>query len=308
MKIRKEEYGYIIFTKDGFMVEMGEEEIYAATTHLCAPEVVHLCITRRCNRDCEFCYVEKGDYEPPADKIKELIDQLAEIGVFQVAVGGGEPFLREDIFEIAEYASRRDIIFNITTNGSLIDDELSKRINEKIDHTQLTFTEYGANLDAAAKLSRFGFNLLVTPGIASKFTDTLLLLDSYKPDNILLLEPKPANLDWYERNKIGTEEKKTILKASKQIQKKIGAKILVDSCFSFELDDEKGCMARRRFCYVDYPYVYPCSFLVSEGMRIGDLREKKFINIWEEFSFGNFRNVGLNEALRECYFLEDRGV
>jgi len=316
MKIRKEAFGYILFTnqtsgKSGqnaspFVVELGEDAIYAATTHLSAPEVVHLCITKRCNRNCEFCYVEKDDYEPPSDKLKELIDQLTEIGVFQIAVGGGEPFLREDIFEIADYAAKKDILFNVTTNGSLIDDELSRCINENIDHTQLSFTEYdGANLDAASKLSRFGFNLLVTPAIASRFKDLLLLLDSYGPDNILLLEPKPTNPEWYERNSIGKEEKKTIIKTAKLMQKNMAAKILVDSCFSFELDNTKGCMAGRRICYVDYPYVYPCSFLASEAMRMGDLREDKFINIWEKgTALDTFRNVGLNDALRDCYLLE----
>jgi len=316
MKIRKEAFGYTLFTEQTsgmsgqkaapFVVELGEEAIYAATTHLSAPEVVHLCITKRCNRNCEFCYVEKDDSEPSADEIKGLIDQLAEIDVFQIAVGGGEPFLREDLFEIADYAAQSEIIFNITTNGSLIDDSLSKRINEQIDHTQLTFTEYdGANLDAASNLSRFGFNLLVTPAIASRFKDLLLLLDSYGPDNILLMDPKPTDLGWYNKNKLGTAEKNAIIKTAKQMQKRMTAKILVDSCFSFELDNTKGCMAARRICYVDYPYVYPCSFLVYEAMRMGDLREDKFINIWEKGTAQDtFRDIGLKAALRECYLLE----
>ena len=140
----------------------------------------------------------------------------------------GEPFLREDLFEIAEYTAKRDILFNITTNGSLIDDALAMRINEQIDHTQLTFTEYdGANLDAASKLSRFGFNLLVTPAIASRFKDILLLLDSYGPDNILLMDPKPTDLGWYNRNKIGTAEKNAIIKTAKQMQKRMTAKYLL---------------------------------------------------------------------------------
>jgi len=84
MKIRKEAFGYTLFTEQTsgmssrnastFVVELGEEAIYAATTHLSAPEVVHLCITKRCNRNCEFCYVEKDDSEPSADEIKGLID------------------------------------------------------------------------------------------------------------------------------------------------------------------------------------------------------------------------------------------
>lgn len=89
------------------------------------------------------------------------------------------------------------------------------------------------------------------------------------------------------------------------MQKRMTAKILVDSCFSFELDNTKGCMAARRICYVDYPYVYPCSFLVCDAMRMGDLREDKFINIWEKGTARDtFRDIGLKAALRECYLLE----
>lgn len=307
MRIRKEPYGFMIFTNNGYIVELGDEEAYAKTQHLSAPEIVHLCITRRCNRNCEFCYVEKDDYEPEKTLLQDLIDQLAEVGVFQIAVGGGEPFLRGDIFEVAEYASERKILFNVTTNGSLIDKELAKKINEKIDHTQITLTEYDkAALDAAQKLSRFGFNLLVTPGIASRFNEVVFTLDSYKPKNILLLEPKPSRWEWYERNRLERKEKIRVLKLSRELQGSVKAKILVDSCFSFNLEDNrvKGCMAGRRFCYIDYPFVHPCSFLTSAKWKIGDLREERFEDIWNNGDFRDFRCVGLNVSLNECRFID----
>jgi sulfatase maturation enzyme AslB (radical SAM superfamily) len=63
-------------------------------TYLSAPTTVHLSLTEACNLECSACYVVKSE-EPPLNtsQVEQLINELAEMKVFQLAIGGGEPFL-----------------------------------------------------------------------------------------------------------------------------------------------------------------------------------------------------------------------
>ena len=86
-------------------------------------------INNECNLNCKHCRVsEKNDHEKLS--LKEAKDLLAECwynGITMLNLSGGEPFLRNDIFEILDYAQKfEDIV--ITTNGTLLDEEKSKRL------------------------------------------------------------------------------------------------------------------------------------------------------------------------------------
>ncbi|MCP3678133.1 MAG: radical SAM protein, partial [Deltaproteobacteria bacterium] len=67
-----------------------------------APVVVW-CVTKRCNLDCLHCYSggnTPSDGELSTDEAKKMLDELADIGSPFMILSGGEPFLREDIFEL----------------------------------------------------------------------------------------------------------------------------------------------------------------------------------------------------------------
>ena len=81
-------------------------------------------INNECNLNCKHCRVsEKNDNEKLS--LKEAKNLLAECwynGITMLNLSGGEPFLRNDIFEILDYAQKfEDIV--ITTNGTLLNDE-----------------------------------------------------------------------------------------------------------------------------------------------------------------------------------------
>lgn len=81
-------------------------------------------LTKRCNASCDFCYVV-DDYteDLPTKSIFEILDKLADAGIINISLTGGEPFIRKDILEIISYAIKKDFWkVNIFTNGSLIQD------------------------------------------------------------------------------------------------------------------------------------------------------------------------------------------
>ncbi len=66
-------------------------------------------LTRRCNLSCVHCRASAtmGPYTGELDTPEgfRLLDQIAEVGKAIVILTGGEPLLRPDIFEIAQYES-----------------------------------------------------------------------------------------------------------------------------------------------------------------------------------------------------------
>jgi len=101
-------------------------------------------LTYRCNFKCRHCYVpesykKKVKQELGTKEVFSILDQLADIGCFYLGFTGGEPFLRDDIFDILWYAKKKGFQLIIYTNGSLIDEDRAqelKRLNpNKVDIT-----------------------------------------------------------------------------------------------------------------------------------------------------------------------------
>lgn len=89
-----------------------------------------------CNLRCKHCYQTKFDKssELSLEKIKFIIDKISETlkdSFILVNITGGEPFLREDLFDILSYIEDKKNFkeFNIITNGILIDNEKIENLN-----------------------------------------------------------------------------------------------------------------------------------------------------------------------------------
>lgn len=103
------------------------------TTNKLGPVVVWNC-TRTCNLNCIHCYMasdaQRYAGELSTREAKQFIDQLAEFKVPVILFSGGEPLIRNDFFDLAEYAIRLGIRVTISTNGTLIDKETARCIKK----------------------------------------------------------------------------------------------------------------------------------------------------------------------------------
>lgn len=95
------------------------------------PVVVWNC-TKACNLRCIHCYAHSGGGCAPDemsfDEGKALIDDLAEFGSPVILFSGGEPLCRKDMPDLAEYAVSKGLRAVISTNGTLINDEVARRL------------------------------------------------------------------------------------------------------------------------------------------------------------------------------------
>ncbi len=109
-----------------------------------APVVVWNC-TNRCNLQCLHCYASATEQQtgPEMDtgSAKAFIANLATFGVPAILFSGGEPLLREDLFDVAGYAVSKGLRVALSSNGTLVTDDIARQIRD------LQFTEVGVSLD-----------------------------------------------------------------------------------------------------------------------------------------------------------------
>ena len=89
-------------------------------------------LIRRCNLNCKHCYSISTDKDFPGElstsEVFKTMDDLKSFGVPVLILSGGEPLLRPDIFEISKRAKDMGFYVGLSTNGTLIDEEMIKRI------------------------------------------------------------------------------------------------------------------------------------------------------------------------------------
>jgi len=104
----------------------------AETTELLsAPLTFNWTLSFRCNFSCEHCYSREEEcLELDTADIKRIVDVLAAKQVPFINFGGGEPLIREDLYEIAAYATGKGLNVSMNSNGWLVDIEAARRLKE----------------------------------------------------------------------------------------------------------------------------------------------------------------------------------
>jgi radical SAM protein with 4Fe4S-binding SPASM domain len=104
-------------------------------------------LTRTCNLKCVHCYTDSCAKSYPDElstqQCKTTLDDLGQFKVPAVLFSGGEPLVRPDVLELAEYARSLNLHVVLSTNGTLIDAPMARRLKE------LEFSYVGISLDSA---------------------------------------------------------------------------------------------------------------------------------------------------------------
>ena len=91
-------------------------------------------MTNRCNLKCVHCYAEAEAYtaegELTTEEAKRFIEDVADYNATVLLFSGGEPFMRDDLFELARYAKSLGLRPVISTNGTLITEEKARLAKE----------------------------------------------------------------------------------------------------------------------------------------------------------------------------------
>ena len=270
--------------------------------------------TLSCNLRCKHCLVSAGKElkdELTTEEIKKLIDKAIELGVKRFYITGGEPFIKDDIFELIRYITQeknRELI--ILTNATLFDD---KRIAamEKLKSPKLIIqvSLEGPNAEIHDKLrgkgsfdkAVGGIKNLIGIGIipivstalnkynekhiteTSKFLSELGL----KEHNILWMHAKGRGANNVNDLYVPSEKITKIMKDMRKAYK--GLEFIIDNVESLKVrvrakrgrknDLCNNCY--EKICVNSDGHVYPCASLNGDSkFDAGSIREKSLKEIW----------------------------
>ena len=89
-------------------------------------------LTARCNLTCKHCRAEAQDHavkgELSTDEVRRVARDIRDCGDPIMILTGGEPLVRADIFDVAEYCSGIFTRVAMATNGTLVDEAVAKKI------------------------------------------------------------------------------------------------------------------------------------------------------------------------------------
>lgn len=98
---------------------------------LSAPLVTHLEVNSVCNIECVHCFAGKLPRKERALDLRELdalFSDMASMGAMRLALSGGEPLMRKDLFELIDCAIGHDLRTSLVTNGLLLDDAIVRSL------------------------------------------------------------------------------------------------------------------------------------------------------------------------------------
>jgi radical SAM protein with 4Fe4S-binding SPASM domain len=177
---------------------------------LSAPTEVHVVLSRRCAAGCKGCYVDAvpdGAALPFEDACR-ILDELAAMGVFHVALGGGEALELDYLFAVAEHARKAGITPNLTTSGLGLDEASAKRcavfgqINVSVDGVGPAYEEARGfdgfrHAERALRLLRavkpeVGVNCVVSRSSYPRVPEVAALVKRLRLNELELLRFKPV--------------------------------------------------------------------------------------------------------------------
>jgi len=265
------------------------------------PLSVQLDVTYRCNERCVHCYLDHEDHgEMTTAEIKDLLDQMAEAGVFILTLSGGEIFLRKDFFEILEYARlERQFCVKLKTNAIMIREQEAARIREiGVESIQISIYSHRAEVHDAITLvpgslqrSLNAARFLKSQGLRVIFANVLMVhnLQDYQGVRQLAdemgiestLDPTITPMMDGDRSVLSLGIRQDTLKAVFRDEGLVGD--VDEFCTIAAPEDENAlaalpCSASHTTCYVSpYGDVFPC---VQFPLPTGNVREQKFLDIW----------------------------
>jgi PqqA peptide cyclase len=305
--------------------------IYSPLRSFAAPESIHIDITTVCPLKCPQCYKEYNQHrEMSYETFSNIIEEASSMGVFQIAIGGGEPLLVKRVGDYVQLVRSKGMACTITTSGyGLTLELLSKLKKAGINHIQVSLngsTEdihshsregFEEALSALQLLSEgsipFGINWVARMDNVYDFKNIITLAKRLRCDNINLLRYKPSPMEDYNKVALTKEAYELLVEEIKNIP---GINLKVDSAFSnllCQIHKGKvsplncGCGAGRRFMIVDaFGRFKPCSHMsaVSEDRNLAsywqDSEDLLLLRQGEENIKGQCQSCSYIKACRGC--------
>ena len=277
------------------MQEMNQRALDAGV-----PLSVHLDVTYRCNERCVHCYLDHDDHgEMTTAEMLDVIDQLAEAGVFFLTLSGGEVLMRMDFFDILERARSLQFCVKIKTNAFMIGEKQADRMRELgVDSVQVSIYSHRpqvhdsiTKLPGSLKRSIAGIRFLKSRGLKVTIANVLMRrnLNDYAGVQALARELDvkftidPTIMPKMDGDRsiiglgIGGDDLRQVFR-NPDLVGNVEEFCAPPGTVDDDVLDGLPCSAGHSMCYISpYGDVYPC---VQFPLPSGNVRKQKFLDIW----------------------------
>jgi len=288
---------------------------------LTAPVNVTWEVTYACNLTCIHCLSDSGSKkndELTTTESLRVIDTLAEQKVFQFNIGGGEPFMRPDFLDLMDYAHTKGMVTCISTNGTLIDEEIARRLDHKQVYIQVSLDgaspksndpirgqgSYKKVIKALECLKKrdidVSINTVLTRLSYPELDDLVKLASTYGA-KLRVSRFRPSGRGKTSWSKLNVS-KQQMLDFSHWLDRHLGVST-GDSFFSVATEERRTlglnmCGACKLTCCISPEGgVYPCAFLQEPEFKAGKLPQDSFADLWKHSPiFRSFRELEIKSC------------
>ncbi|MDD2569185.1 MAG: radical SAM protein [Clostridia bacterium] len=280
--------------------------------------------TKRCNLYCKHCYRESGPDEDTVKELsteegKKLIDEIKKAGFRILILSGGEPLLREDIYELVAKTKTAGLVPAMGSNGTLLTKEAANELKKNglagiaisVDSMDATYHDEFRGVEGAFDLTQAGIENALAAGLRVQINLTLTennqdefekIVDHYEKKGVhaihpFFLVPTGRALSMEEE---GLRSQAYFGMIKKILEKQHSTKLeLKPTCapqfmpmakeMGLEQRFSRGCLAGIAYCCIlPKGEVNICPYLPIE---VGNVREKPFDEIWRDSEiFAKLRN------------------
>ncbi|MGD9791881.1 MAG: mycofactocin radical SAM maturase [Acidimicrobiia bacterium] len=283
-------------------------------------------LTYACNLQCVHCLSSSGRRDPrelSTAECRSFVDELAAMQVFYVNIGGGEPMIRRDFFDIVDYAIDQRVGVKFSTNGAFIDAEAARRM-AAMDYLDIQISVDGvdagtndairgegsyamavAAMDhlATAGFGPFKISVVVTRRNVDQLDDFKAMADHYGAQlRITRLRASGRGVEsWHELHPTQDQQRQLY----RWLLAKGESVLTGDSFFHLNALGEplpglNMCGAGRVVCLIDpVGDVYACPFVLHDDFRAGSVRDPGgFAAVWRSSEL--FRSLREPQSAGAC--------
>ncbi len=286
-------------------------------------------LTYACNLSCVHCLSSSGRRDPDelsTEQCKAVIDELERMQVFYVNIGGGEPTVRPDFWELVDYATEHHVGVKFSTNGVKITPEIAQRLASS-DYVDVQISMDGATAEvndhvrgpgsydtamrAMQNLADVGFrgfkiSVVVTRQNIGQLDDFKAIADRFDAQlRLTRLRPSGRGADVWDELHPRPEDQRYLYDwlVAHGEQVLTGDSFFHLSAYGDSLPGLNLCGAGRVVCLIDpVGDVYACPFAIHESFRAGNVRsEGGFTRLWRESDlFADLRRPQTGGACVSC--------
>jgi len=295
---------------------------------LAAPICLTWELTYACNLACRHCLSSSGRRDPDelsAIEARGVVDELAAMQVFYVNVGGGEPMLRSDFFDLLAYSVDHGVGVKFSTNGTRLTRARAAQL-AAMDYVDVQVSVDGAtaevndavrgpgSFDAAtaamehladAGFGPFKLSVVMTRHNAAQLDDLAVLADRYGAQlRLTRLRPSGRGADTWEELHPTAEQQRSLYRwLLDRPDVLTGDSFFHLSALGEPLEGLNLCGAGRVVCLIDpVGDVYACPFVIHPEFLAGNVRPAGgFTEVWRRSAlFAELREPQSAGACASC--------